>query len=256
MSTVRVGLIQTWADESGEENVERTLALVATAAERGAEIVCLQELFRTPLLLPDGGRPELRPRRADPRRDDEAPRRGGEAARHHAARQRSSRSARRVSSTTPRCCSGPTERSGASTARCTSPTTRASTRSSTSRPATSASCARRGERHRDRHARLLGPVVPRGGASHRHGGREDPLLPDRDRHLAGRDGPEEHAASGVADHAALSRDRQRGVRGGGEPHRRGGRVGVLGALLRGRTRRHAARRGRRRTKRCWSSTAT
>lgn len=44
---VRVGLVQTHAGEDPEENLERTLALVEEAAERGADIVCLQELFRT-----------------------------------------------------------------------------------------------------------------------------------------------------------------------------------------------------------------
>ena len=46
--TVRVGLVQTHAEEDASSNLERTLGLVAQAAERGAQIVCLQELFRTP----------------------------------------------------------------------------------------------------------------------------------------------------------------------------------------------------------------
>ncbi len=47
-SIVRVGLVQTHAGESAADNVARTLDLVAQAAERGAQIVCLQELFRKP----------------------------------------------------------------------------------------------------------------------------------------------------------------------------------------------------------------
>lgn len=42
---VRLGLIQMQATTDKQENVERTLASVATAASRGAQIVCLQELF-------------------------------------------------------------------------------------------------------------------------------------------------------------------------------------------------------------------
>ena len=46
--TVRVGLVQTHADEDAASNLERTLALIAQAAERGARIVTTQELFLTP----------------------------------------------------------------------------------------------------------------------------------------------------------------------------------------------------------------
>jgi len=46
--TVRVGLVQTHAGEDAEDNLARTLALVEEAAGRGAQVVCLQELFRTP----------------------------------------------------------------------------------------------------------------------------------------------------------------------------------------------------------------
>jgi N-carbamoylputrescine amidase len=44
---VRVGLVQTHASESPEDNLARTLALVERAAGEGAELVCLQELFRS-----------------------------------------------------------------------------------------------------------------------------------------------------------------------------------------------------------------
>jgi N-carbamoylputrescine amidase len=47
-STMRVGLVQTHAEEDAQTNLARTLDLVGQAAERGAQIVCLQELFRTP----------------------------------------------------------------------------------------------------------------------------------------------------------------------------------------------------------------
>lgn len=46
--TLRVGLVQMAADERREVNVERAVAGIADAAGRGAELVCLQELFATP----------------------------------------------------------------------------------------------------------------------------------------------------------------------------------------------------------------
>jgi N-carbamoylputrescine amidase len=45
---VKVGLIQTHADGSAEENMQRTLELIDDAAGKGANIVCLQELFLGP----------------------------------------------------------------------------------------------------------------------------------------------------------------------------------------------------------------
>jgi N-carbamoylputrescine amidase len=43
-----VGLVQTYATEDAEGNLRRTLERIDEAAERGADVVCLQELFRTP----------------------------------------------------------------------------------------------------------------------------------------------------------------------------------------------------------------
>ena len=43
--TVRVGLVQTRVGPNSSENIERTAAFVRDAAARGAELVCLQELF-------------------------------------------------------------------------------------------------------------------------------------------------------------------------------------------------------------------
>ncbi len=45
---VRIGLVQTHADDTREANLERTLALIDQAAADGAQIVCLQELFLGP----------------------------------------------------------------------------------------------------------------------------------------------------------------------------------------------------------------
>lgn len=48
MAKVKVGLVQTHADDSAEENLQRTLRLIDEAAGRGARLVCLQELFLGP----------------------------------------------------------------------------------------------------------------------------------------------------------------------------------------------------------------
>lgn len=48
MSLVNLGLIQTHATDDKADNLHRTISLVRDAAKRGAQIVCLQELFLTP----------------------------------------------------------------------------------------------------------------------------------------------------------------------------------------------------------------
>jgi N-carbamoylputrescine amidase len=47
MALVRVGLVQTRATEDLSHNLERTAAFIGRAASRGADVVCLQELFAT-----------------------------------------------------------------------------------------------------------------------------------------------------------------------------------------------------------------
>ena len=42
---IKVGLVQTRAGENADENLEKTAVFIRKAARRGAEIVCLQELF-------------------------------------------------------------------------------------------------------------------------------------------------------------------------------------------------------------------
>ncbi len=44
----RIGIVQTHADDDAASNLERTLGLIDQAAAKGAEIVCLQELFLGP----------------------------------------------------------------------------------------------------------------------------------------------------------------------------------------------------------------
>lgn len=48
MSTVTIGLIQTAVGEDLDRNLEHTLALAEQAIAEGAQILCLQELYRTP----------------------------------------------------------------------------------------------------------------------------------------------------------------------------------------------------------------
>lgn len=46
--TVKIGLVQTTVSGDVHENLARSLILVRQAAEAGAAIICLPELFRTP----------------------------------------------------------------------------------------------------------------------------------------------------------------------------------------------------------------
>ncbi len=46
--TVKLGLLQSWAGADPESNLQRTLALANEAADQGAQIICTQELFRSP----------------------------------------------------------------------------------------------------------------------------------------------------------------------------------------------------------------
>ena len=50
MEAVRIGLIQMRCAEEPERNLDQALAMTEQAAAQGAQVVCLQELFRTPYL--------------------------------------------------------------------------------------------------------------------------------------------------------------------------------------------------------------
>ena len=109
------------------------------SAKRGAKLVLLQELHNGP---PTSASTSRSPSSTWPNRSRRtSTERMAKLAkqRPRASSVRSSRSAPRACTTTPRWCSNATAPWRASTARCTSPTIRASTRSSTSRRATSAS---------------------------------------------------------------------------------------------------------------------
>ena len=45
---IKVGLIQSSVSNNLKKNLEKTLKMVETAAKKGAEIICLQELYKTP----------------------------------------------------------------------------------------------------------------------------------------------------------------------------------------------------------------
>ncbi|MEP7362547.1 MAG: carbon-nitrogen hydrolase [Acidobacteriota bacterium] len=46
--TFRVGLIQTTSSDDAQANTDKTVELVREAARRGAQIICLQEMYRSP----------------------------------------------------------------------------------------------------------------------------------------------------------------------------------------------------------------
>jgi N-carbamoylputrescine amidase len=58
MREVTVAAVQTTCTWDREQNVERTCAAVREAARRGAQIVCLQELFETPYFCADQPSPD------------------------------------------------------------------------------------------------------------------------------------------------------------------------------------------------------
>jgi agmatine deiminase len=53
---VRIGLIQNSVSHDTGRNLEKTLELARKAVDRGAEIICLQELFRTPYFPQDNAK--------------------------------------------------------------------------------------------------------------------------------------------------------------------------------------------------------
>ena len=136
---VNIGLVQQRASGDAATALARAIEGVRAAAAKGAQIVCLQELFHGPYFCQteDHGFFELAEPIPGPTTDALGKLAAG--ARRGDRRQRCSRSAPRASITTPPRSSTPTAATSASTGRCTSRTTRSTTRSSTSRRATWAS---------------------------------------------------------------------------------------------------------------------
>ena len=135
---VTLGLVQMHCVESKEANVEKALGRIAEAADAGAEVICLPELFAG--LYPCQSEDHRQFAAAEP-----IP---GPPATPWPRPPRAWRGRRRLAVRA--ACPGPVPQHGggastptaawrACTARCTSPTTRCTTRSSTSRPATWAS---------------------------------------------------------------------------------------------------------------------
>jgi N-carbamoylputrescine amidase len=52
-SKIKIGLIQTTASTHAEDNTFRQMGLIRQAAQQGAQIICLQELFNTPYFCVD-----------------------------------------------------------------------------------------------------------------------------------------------------------------------------------------------------------
>ncbi len=131
-----IGIIQDHADAERAANLARAERLVRDAAARGAQIICLKELFNALVLLQVAAVRALRPGRADPGPDDRRDAGAGARARGRAHRaDLRAAGGRRL----PQLGGGHRRRRqpcSASIARCTFPTIRCSTRSTTSRRAT------------------------------------------------------------------------------------------------------------------------
>ena len=79
--TVPVGLVQMPCTADAADNLARAIAGVRNAASRGARIVCLQELFRSAVFLPDRGPRAVCRGRADSRSEHGGARRRGQETR-------------------------------------------------------------------------------------------------------------------------------------------------------------------------------
>ena len=167
------------------ENLTRAIALAGQAADRGAQIICLQELFTSRLFLPGRGSQILPARGGNSRTEH-----GGAAlpSRRNAAwssSRRSSKSAARAFITTPPRSSTPMAPISGSIARCTSRTIRSFYEKFYFTPGDLGFRAWQTQLCEDRRLCLLGPVVSGGGPADRACRRGDPLLSHRHRLASG-----------------------------------------------------------------------
>ena len=167
--------------EDPAPNLAKAIDGVRDAAKRGAQLVVLPELFRSRYFCQSEDAAQFELAEAIPgpstevlgqargRAEDHARREPVREARGRPLSQHGGRARRRAAAIS------------ASTARCTSPTIRGTTRSTTSRRAISGFKVFRHEAGAARRARLLGPVVSRSRAADGDARRRDPRLSDGDR---------------------------------------------------------------------------
>ena len=166
-----VGLIQMSTTSDPDKNLQHAIDKIHQASARGAHIVCLPELFQTQYFCQREDSSLFDLAQPIPEPGHEPTGRAGEAAADRTDRlgvrearaRRLSQHGRRLRQSTDLCAG--------SIARCTFPMTRSTTRSITSRPATSVT-ALSTPRRTHRHAGLLGPVVSRRSALDRLQGAE------------------------------------------------------------------------------------
>ena len=201
-----------------DANLDKAADRVREAARGGANIVCLPELFRAQYFC----------QREDAELFDLAESIPGPSTERLAAVAQEEkvvvvaslferRAAASITTPSPYC--RVMDRWAESTARCISPTTRSTTRSSISPPATWASGLRYFSGASGR-AHLLGPVVPGSGSHHRPARSQPALLSHRHRLASrGKRALRQSPVRGVADHPAFPCHRQRRLRRFRQPRR-------------------------------------
>ena len=132
-----VGLIQMRCSTDPDDNLRPGKAMLLQAADRGAQIACLPELFRTQYFCQTEEAARFDLAEPIPGPTTEELRHGRAEKRRWSWWARSSSAARRAFTITRRSSSTPMVPSAAVIARCTFPTIRSTTKSTTSRPATS-----------------------------------------------------------------------------------------------------------------------
>ena len=221
-TTVTLGLVQMRCSTDPAENLEKAIAGVRRGAGKGAQIVCLQELFRAST----SARPRTIATSISPspfRVHPPSASRSWPASSASSSSLPCSRSAPRDCTTTPPRCSTRTGPTWASTGRCTSRTTPI-LREVLLHPGGPRVPGLGHAVRPDRRIDLLGPVVSRGGPADGTERRSDPLLSHRHRLAAGREaGARGAAAVRLGDDSAESCHRQRRLRVRGKPRGARGR---------------------------------